>query len=135
MDRLTYFKEKRKYPRVYMDLPLDYWVKYDSHVRAGIVIDASETGFLIYSTENLPVGTKLRIDVLFPREYELANFEVFAEIIWKKFVEKQEEGYQYGIKFVQIVGEDYWKLREFLIRKIFNSWYVRRRQTPTFESG
>ena len=111
-----YFKDRRKYPRVHMDLPVEYRVKYDPHARGGIVIDASETGFLIYSPEEMPIGTKLRIAVLFPSEYELANIEVFAEIIWKKVsVERTGRGYQYGLKFIQILEEDYWKLRELLI--------------------
>jgi hypothetical protein len=108
------FKDRRRYPRVYMDLPLEYRMKYTPLARGGIVIDASETGFLIYSTEPIPVGTKLKVAVLYPKEYELAFFEVFAEIIWKKVVAKQEEGYQYGLKFIQILEEDYLKLRELL---------------------
>ena len=103
-----------------MDLPLDYWVTYDSDAHGGIVIDASEAGFLIYSTEDLPVGTNLRIAVLFPRDYELANFEVFAEIVWKKVADKWEGGYQYGIKFIQVLAEDYRKLRKLLITKILS---------------
>jgi hypothetical protein len=95
-----YFKNRRHYPRIYMDLPLEYRVKYDARAHGGIVIDASETGFLIYSIEDIPVGTKLKIAVLFPKEYELAIFEVFAETIRKEFVAEQgdwyQDGYQYG---------------------------------------
>jgi hypothetical protein len=101
-----------------MDLPADYWVKYNSYAHGGIVIDASETGFLIYSVEDIPIGTKLKIAVLFPREYELANFEVSAQIIRKKVAEKGKEGYQYGIKFTQILQEDYGKLRQLFIEKL-----------------
>jgi len=114
----VFFSEKRKYPRVYMDLPVDYWVKHDSYAHGGIVVDASETGFLIYSVEDIPIGTKLKIAVLFPREYELANFEVAAEIIRKKTRERGEEGYQYGIRFTKILKEDYGKLRELFIGKL-----------------
>jgi len=120
MEAQSYFTERRKYPRVYMELPVDYLLKYDSRVRAGIVIDASETGLLIYSTQNIPIGTKLRIAVLFPMEYELTNFEVFVEIIWKKAVGRMEEGYQYGVKFSQILEEDYSKLRQLLIEKLLS---------------
>jgi c-di-GMP-binding flagellar brake protein YcgR len=113
-----YFKDRRRYPRISMDLPLEYLVKYDARAHGGIVIDASETGFLIYSIEDIPVGTKLKIAVLFPKEYELAIFEVFAETIRKEFVAEREdwyqEGYQYGLKFIQILEEDYWKLRKLL---------------------
>ena len=104
-----------------MDLPADYWVKNDSYVHGGIVVDASETGFLIYSVEDIPIGAKLKIAVLFPREYELAHFEVSAEIIRKMGVEKGKEGYQYGIRFTQILREDHRKLRELFIVKILSN--------------
>jgi len=110
-----YFTDRRRYARICMDLPLEYRVKYDARAHGGIVVDASESGFLIYSTQNIPIGTKLKIAVLFSAEYELAKLEVFAEIIWKNpDVEKREEGYQYGLKFIQILEEDYWKLRKLL---------------------
>jgi c-di-GMP-binding flagellar brake protein YcgR len=110
-----YLKDRRKYPRVHIDLPLEYRVKYDARAHGGIVVDASESGFLIYSTENIPIGTKLKIAVLFSAEYELAEFEVFAEIIWKNAdAEKAEEGYQYGLRFVQVLEEDYRKLGKLL---------------------
>ena len=120
MENQAYFKERREYPRVFMDLPLDYSVKYDPRTRGGIVIDASETGFLIYSTEDIPIGTKLRIAVFFPWDHELANLEVSAEVIWKRAADKWGEGYQYGIKFSQISQEDYSKLRQLLIEKLLN---------------
>jgi len=120
MKDAIYFKEKRKYPRVYMDLPVDYWVKRDSYAHGGIVVDASETGFLIHSVEDIPIGTKLKIAVLFPREYELSNFEVSAEIIRKKIGQNGEEGYQYGIRFTKILQEDYKKLRELFIVKLLS---------------
>jgi len=110
-----YFKDRRKYPRVHMDLPLEYRMKYDAHGRGGIVIDASEGGLLIYSIEDISIGTKLEIAVLFSAVYELAKFEVFGEIIWKKGdAEKGEGGYQYGLKFIQILEQDYWKLKKLL---------------------
>jgi c-di-GMP-binding flagellar brake protein YcgR len=110
-----YLKDRRKYSRVHIDLPLEYRVKYDARAHGGIVVDASESGFLIYSTENIPIGTKLKIAVLFSAEYELAEFEVFAEIIWKNAdAEKAEEGYQYGLRFVQVLEEDYRKLGKLL---------------------
>ena len=117
IENSKYFKDRRRYPRVCMDLPLEYRVSYTAHARGGIVKDASETGFLIYSTENIPVRTKLKIAVLFPKDYELANLEVYAEIIWKDVHangDQRKAGYQYGLKFIQILEEDYWKLRRLL---------------------
>jgi hypothetical protein len=118
MESSKYFSDRRKHPRVRMDLPLEYLAQYDSRARGGIVVNASETGFLIYSTEDIPIDTNLKIDVLFPKEYELANFEVFGKIIWKKVdVGERANSYQYGLKFVEIVEEDYWKLKKLLLRQ------------------
>jgi len=115
MGSSNYFKERRKYPRVYVDLPLQYQAKYDSHARGGLVVNASETGLLIYSTRDIPIGTRLKIDILFPKGYELADFEVVAEIVWKKLnVEKGVKGYQYGLKFIQMLEEDHLKLKQVL---------------------
>lgn len=115
MERPQYFRDRRKHPRVSMDLPLEYLANHESRARGGIVVDASESGFLIYSTQDIPVGTDLKIAVLFPKGYELANFEVFGKIIWKKVeVGARASTYQYGLKFVQILEEDYSKLKRLL---------------------
>jgi len=98
---------------MWMHLPLEYRLKYAPYARGGVVVDASETGFRIYSTGDIPIGTKVMIAILFPGDYELANFEVFTEIIWKKVsVERRGKGYQYGLKFIQISEEDCLKLRK-----------------------
>jgi len=57
----------------------------------------------------------LKIDVLFPKKYESANFEVVAEIVWKKVsVDRRGKGFQYGLRFVQILEEDSRKLKDLL---------------------
>ena len=98
-----------------MDLPLEYLANHHARARGGIVVDASETGFLIYSIEDIPVGMDLKIDVFFPRGYELANFKVFGKVVWRKVdVGERVNTYRYGLTFVQIVEEEYWKLKGLL---------------------
>ena len=110
-----YYTDRRRYPRVHVDLPLEYRVKYDAHAHGAIVRDASEGGFLICSVEDIPIGAKLEMTVLFSAEYELAKFEASGEIVWKNAdAENGEEGRQYGLKFIQIPEEDYWKLSQLL---------------------
>jgi len=107
--------DRRKSPRVWMYLPLEYQMKYAIRTCGGFIIDASETGFHIYSTEDVRIGTALKIDVLFPKNYELANLEVVAEVVWKKvIVDRRGKGYQYGLKIVQILEEDSRALRKLL---------------------
>jgi len=113
INRLKYFENRRKYPRVLLDLPFEYRTEYSRRVRGGIVIDACEVGFLIHSTENMLLGTRLKIAVLYPQEDSLAKLEVFAKIVWKTF-DKKEKRYLYGLKFNGILAEDDYKLKGLL---------------------
>ncbi len=110
-------RERRRYPRVLIDLPLEYWDMSDSCLRGGIVVNAGEGGFLIESTRDIPVGTELSITLLFPKGFELANFKAVTKIVRKEPYCKQDrkgnqywEGYRYGLEFIQISEEDRWKL-------------------------
>jgi hypothetical protein len=108
--------DKRSHPRVLMDLPLEYQILDAPYAHGGVVANASEAGLLILSIKSMPVGTKLNIAVLFPKEFQLSNFEVSAEIIWKEIHWKEDwEGYKYGLKFIRILDEDQWKLKDLLI--------------------
>jgi hypothetical protein len=79
----------------------------------GLVVNLSEIGLLIRSVKNMTIGTELKIAVMFPKEYELANFQVLAKVVRKEPLwEEDWEGYEYGLKFVQIMGEDLRKLRQ-----------------------
>src|SRR5512136_1551041 len=96
-------KEKRRHPRVNMDLPFEYRVSDGPKAQAGLVINASESGLLVHSIKNMPVGTRLSIAVLFPKGFELTNFEVLAEIVWKDIHwTENREGYQFGLRFIRI---------------------------------
>jgi len=105
--------ERRKYPRIVIDLPLEYQEKGESCLHGGMVINASEGGFLIESTRDIPMGKELSITVLFAKENRLDDFKVVAKIVWKKPYSKEDSngkpfwrGYQYGLEFVQMSDED-----------------------------
>ena len=113
-------EEKRRYPRSIMDLPLEYRELDDPHGRGGIVVNGSEGGFLIESIKDMPIGASLNIAVLFPKWFELAEFKLRAEIVWKEPHWKEEWiGYQYGVKISEIIKEDLWKLT-LLLKGQFN---------------
>ena len=110
-------RERRRYPRIFVDLPLEYREEGDPSLRGAIVGNASKGGFLIESTRDLPVGMELSITVLFPKGYKLDNFKVLAKIVWKKSHRKEDSnesqswgGYCYGLEFIQMSDEDRWKL-------------------------
>jgi len=107
--------DRRRYPRSFMDLPLEYRVINAPYAHGGIVVNGSEEGFLIYSVKDMPIGTKLNLVVLFPKGFELTNFEVVAEVVRKDLHwEEDWEGFEYGLKFIQIFEEDREKLKQLL---------------------
>ena len=115
MENPDEFIERRMYPRSLVDLPVEYRIKDFPHAHGGLAVNASEGGLLMHSAKNMPLGLKLSIAVMFLIGYELAHFEVTAEIIWKDFhLYDHSEGYQYGLKIVQILDEDHWKLKQIL---------------------
>jgi len=115
MENAIEFKERRNHPRSLVDLPVEYRIKDLPHAHGGLVVNASEGGLLIHSGKDMPLGLKLNIAVMFLTGYELANFEVTAEIIWKDLhLYNRSEGYQYGLKIIQISEEDHWKLKQLL---------------------
>jgi len=104
-------RERRRYPRVSIDLPIEYREMGDTCLRGAMVVNASEGGFLIESPKDIPVGTELSITVLYPKECELDNFKVTAKIVRKGPHWKGDwKGYQYGLELSQILDEDRWKL-------------------------
>ncbi len=110
--------ERRKHPRVALDLPLEYRVANIPNAYGALVVNGSEMGLLIESIKKILVGTNLKIIVLFPEECELVDFEVSAQIVWKEPYWKEDwGGYRYGLKFVSITAHDQWKLRELLNKR------------------
>jgi hypothetical protein len=114
-------REKRSHPRFIIDLPLEYRVMDGPCLRGGIVVNASEGGFLIETTRDIPVGTELNVTVLFPKGFELADFKVVAKIVRKEPYRREDwkgvpyrEGYQYGLEFLQVSQEDRLKLNSLL---------------------
>ncbi len=109
--------DRRRYPRVSIDLPLEYRDEGDSGLRGAMVVNVGVGGFLIESTRDVPVGARLKITLLFSIGFELANFEAVIQIVGKERSSKEDskgnqvlEGYRYGLEFIQVLGKDRWKL-------------------------
>jgi len=108
-------RERRKSPRLPIDLPLEYRLSAAPRPHGGIAVNASEVGLLIRSIRDIPVGTRLNVAILFPKGFELANFKLLAEIIWKDVHwEENWQGYRYGAKIIKILEDDRLKLKQIL---------------------
>jgi len=107
--------EKRRHPRFYLNLPIEFRVMDAPSVHGAMIVNASETGLLIQSPHNMAVGTILNIAVLFSKGFELANFKVSAEVVWTKaYSDERRKMYQLGLRFIKILEEDRQKLKHLL---------------------
>jgi hypothetical protein len=108
-------KEKRKHPRLPVSLSIKFQMDGREVVHSGVILDVSESGLLIQAFKDMLVGTRLNIEILFPKGFELSNFHAVAEIIWKEiYCWEGWEGYQYGLKFIQILDKDHLMLERLL---------------------
>jgi hypothetical protein len=104
--------ERRKYERYLINLPLNFKVSENTNVYPALSINASEAGLLIQTLKNMTIGTRIYIEVLFAKGFELSNLQGMADIIWKDdYVWDSFKGYKYGLKFVQISIENHTKLK------------------------
>ena len=107
--------ERRKYQRYLIQLPVEYWETEDA-VLAGVVFNVSETGLLIYSAEDMAVGTELTIKVSYSLGYDFETVQSLAKIIWKGIQQDQcWRGYKYGLEFIRISPQDRQKLKQRII--------------------
>ncbi len=108
-------RDRRRAKRKSLGLPVEYRMVNASSAHGGLAVNGSELGLQVQSVKNLSVGTQLNLAVLFPKGFELANFEVLAEIVWKDLHwEEDWEGYKYGLRFLRILDNEYKKLKQVL---------------------
>ncbi len=120
MEGISQHREKRKSPRVMMSLPILFQINKNQEVYTGLTIDASESGLLIQSFEDIPIGTSVNIKVLFPKGLEWTNFHGMAEVIWKGPYDWEDwEGYLYGLKFTLVLEKYHSILKQVLRDPLF----------------
>ena len=118
MEDLSEPKERRKHERYLVYLPLNFQMTENSHIYTGLSINASETGLLIQSFQDMPIGRRLKLELIFPNGFELSNLQGMVQIIWKDHYAWSDcEGYKYGLQIVHITDEDDQKLK-FLLRNL-----------------
>ena len=120
MEDLSHPQERRKHERYLVDLPLNFKMTENSNICTGLSINASETGLLIQTVKDMPIGIRLSLELLFAKGFELSNLQGMVQIIWKDhYVWNDYKGYKYGLQFVHITNENYQKLK-LLLQNVFD---------------
>ena len=107
--------ERRKYPRFSVDLPIEYY-RIDEPVGSlGRASDNRKGGLLIYFSERMEIGQRLRLRLLFSMGSELNTIELLSEVAWVDMRIGEDWGdYRTGVKFVDISSDDMTRLKNFL---------------------
>ena len=108
-------KERRGHRRIIVSFPVNVCLNHSEGPYPGLTIDASESGLLVRTLKDMPLETTLNIELLFPKESHFSHFKAAAKIVWKDTCNWEDlEGYQYGLKLIQISDEDDSMLRKLL---------------------
>jgi c-di-GMP-binding flagellar brake protein YcgR len=107
--------ERRKYPRVSIDLPIEFQLIPSAISHKGRGLNASEGGLLLYLPQQIEIGQHLRIKLFFVSGSHLNSIEVMGEVVWMDIHLGKEWGdYRCGVKFTDISLDDLDKLKKFL---------------------
>ncbi len=107
--------ERRKHPRVSVDLPVAYWRINNPKSLRGRAGNISEGGLLLSIPEVIEVGQGLKVKVFIGTDLELKSIEAIVQVVWKGFdLGKQDEYHRIGVRFIRIRPEDMENLKKFL---------------------
>jgi hypothetical protein len=92
--------ERRKQPRVIVEIPFDYSRVDGEEKYGGFATNASEGGLLVYLPEVIEKGTLLKIVILFVKGSALNTIKGIAKVVWCDLAAKATWGeHRYGLEF------------------------------------
>ena len=107
--------DKRKHPRVMVDLPFKY-SKNHIPTKHGQAVNASEGGLLVHLPEEVEVGRHLTLQLFFPPRSALDTLEASVEVIWSRLHLRKDWGWDYrtGVRFLDMGLDDMTQFKNYL---------------------
>ena len=96
--------ERRKYPRVVVDLPMDYESAGEQRrdkVVGSVMENMSMTGCLVYLSHLFDPGAKLIIEIYFSPETQFTSLKILSDVVWNN-PRADASGYRHGLKYVKL---------------------------------
>lgn len=111
----TITPEKRKHPRIIVDLPVKY-SRSNLFFKYARVVNASQGGLLVYLPEEIGIGQRLALRLFFPSRSDFNTFETFVRVVWKDVHLRKDWTWDYrtGVRFIDSSPEHVTKLGKFL---------------------
>jgi c-di-GMP-binding flagellar brake protein YcgR len=108
----VFLVERRRHPRISVELPFDYSGVDTQEIHGGISANASEGGLLVYLSETIKIGAVLKIEVIFVKGPELNKIEGIAKVVWSDLAAKETwRENRYGLQFQSFQEGDLEKLK------------------------
>ncbi len=117
----TVNSEKRRHPRVNVDLTIEYFRTNSRFSHSGRLLNASEGGLAVYFPEQMEIGERLKLRLFRILGPAVNTIGPLGEVVWvDPHLDETWLDYQSGVKFVDISPEDLKRLQHF-----FNSFSQR----------
>ena len=106
--------EKRRHPRVDLDLTIEYYRTNSRFSHSGRLMNASEGGLLIYFPEQMEIGERLKLKLFRMLGPAVNSIGPLGEVVWvDPHLDETWLDYQSGVKFIEISQEDLKRLKHF----------------------
>ena len=108
----VFVDEKRKHPRIRVEFPLSFSPVDYEEIHAGIVANASEGGLLVYLHKAMGIGTELKTEIIYLKDFELDTIKGIAKVVWSDLVAKGSvSNYRCGLQYHSFQKGDFHKLK------------------------
>ena len=104
--------EGREYPRLVLNLPIEYHAPNSGVTRTGYTFDLGAGGVMLNVPERLKIGQQINMAIFFSSGPSIEAIKVNSQVVWVDAKEK-EGSYRLGAKFVDLSPTDRSKLEKF----------------------
>jgi c-di-GMP-binding flagellar brake protein YcgR len=110
----TVNSEKRRHPRVNLDLTIEYYRANSRFSHSGRLMNASEGGLSIYFPEQMEIGERLKLKLFSILGVSSNTVGPVGEVVWvDPHLDEIWLDYQSGVKFIEISSQDLKRLQHF----------------------
>ena len=106
--------ERRREPRLRVELPFDYSRIVEREDHGGTLADANEGGLQVYIPEKLQIGDLFKIRIFAPTNSEVETIQAIAKVVWANRTKGRSGKYRYGLQLQSFYKGDLNKYKTLL---------------------
>ncbi len=107
-------RERRRYPRVVVYLPVEYWPMNRSKSSPGHTVNISTGGLLLSLPGAIEIGENLGVSLFWDAGFHFMSIETMGKVVWRDIHAGNGRDHKVGVKFVDISAEDRERLNAYV---------------------